>query len=229
MNSLTQLESNLIGSHKDVIALEEKNSANILVISDTHGDYDVLCDIIQEFGPISDALVFCGDGICDICAYLQEAHDNESLQELLPPVVAVAKGNGDSEKNAITIPKSSETPESRKIITAPNSILFTAAGRHIFALHGHRYSVDFGLESLSISARNLDADLVFFGHTHRPFWEENFGTHYINPGSCSRPRGGNPPSFAIVSYPGMRDRYDVSFFGIKSELFGKYSFYPASL
>ena len=47
MNSLTQLASNLIGSQEDIIALEEKSSANILVISDTHGDYDVLCDIIQ--------------------------------------------------------------------------------------------------------------------------------------------------------------------------------------
>ena len=56
MNSLTQIESNLIGSQKDILALEEKSSANILVISDTHGDYDVLCDIIEEFGHISDAL-----------------------------------------------------------------------------------------------------------------------------------------------------------------------------
>ena len=105
MNSLTQLASNLIGSQEDIIALEEKSSANILVISDTHGDYDVLCDIIQEFGHISDALVFCGDGICDISSYIQEAYVDESLQEHLPPVVAIVKGNGDSEKNQIIKPK----------------------------------------------------------------------------------------------------------------------------
>ena len=77
MNSLTQIESNLIGSRQAILDLENKNSANILVISDTHGDYDVLCDIIEEFGVVSDALVFCGDGICDICTYLKEAYDDE--------------------------------------------------------------------------------------------------------------------------------------------------------
>lgn len=229
MNNLVQIESNLIGSREDILTLEEKKSANILVISDTHGDYDVLCDIIEEFGPVSDALVFCGDGICDICTYLQDAYEDENLQELLPPVVAIAKGNGDSEKNQIIKPKTADEGATRKIITAPNAITFTAAGRNVFALHGHRYSVDYGLDSLAVTAKTLDADLVFFGHTHRPYWEENSGTLYLNPGSCSRPRGGNPPSFAVVSFPGMRDRYDVSFFGIRSELFGKYSFYPISL
>ena len=229
MNSLTQIESNLIGSRQDILDLENKNSANILVISDTHGDYDVLCDIIEEFGVVSDALVFCGDGVCDICTYLQEAYEDESLKELLPPVVAITKGNGDTEKNAIIIPKTSDNPATRKIITAPNSILFTAAGRNIFASHGHRYSVDFGLDTLAVTAESLDADLVFFGHTHRPHWEDISGTLFLNPGSCSRPRGVTPPSFAIVSYPGMQDRYDVSFFGIRSELFGKNSFYPVNV
>ena len=226
MNLLTQIESNLIGAKHDILALESKNSANILVISDSHGDYDVLCDIVEEFGPVSDALVFCGDGICDICTYLEDASIDESFKELLPPVIAIVKGNGDSEKNAITTPKSVASPTGRKIITAPNTILFTAAGRNIFATHGNRYSVDYGLDSLAATAKTLDADLVFYGHTHRPAWEENSGTLYLNPGSCSRPRGGHPASFAVVSFPGMRDRYDVSFFGIRSELFGKNSFYP---
>ena len=83
MNNLVQIESNLIGSREDILTLEEKKSANILVISDTHGDYDVLCDIIEEFGPVSDALVFCCVGICDICTYLQDAYEDENLQELL--------------------------------------------------------------------------------------------------------------------------------------------------
>ena len=229
MNSLTQIESNLIGSRQDILALENKSSANILVISDTHGDYDVLCDIIEEFGLVSDALVFCGDGICDICSYLQDAYDDESLKELLPPVVAIVKGNGDSEKNAIIIPKNSENPATRKIITAPSTILFTAAGRNIFASHGNRYSVDYGLDNFAVTAKTLDADLVFFGHTHRPCREDISGTLFLNPGSCARPRGVTPASFAIVSYPGMQDRYDVSFFGIRRELFGKNSFYPINV
>ena len=148
---------------------------------------------------------------------------------MLPPVVAIAKGNGDSEKNAIIVPKTSENPATRKIITAPNSILFTAAGRNIFASHGHRYSVDFGFDTLAVTAESLDADLVFFGHTHRPHWEDISGTLFLNPGSCARPRGTTVPSFAIVSYPGMQDRYDVSFFGVRRELFGKNSFYPINI
>lgn len=226
MNKLVQLESRIIGSQEDAAILESKKSATLLIISDTHGDYDVLCDIIEEFGPQSDALVFCGDGICDIGMYIQESYEDEKLRDLLPNIIALTKGNGDSERYPIIYSDPDSSEKTRHVLTIPNRVEFTAAGRNIIAVHGHKHSVESGIDILSATASTLDADLVFYGHTHRPYWEENSGTLILNPGSCSRPRGSNIPSFAVVSFPGVTERYDVSFFGVKNELFGHFSFYP---
>ncbi len=41
-------------------------------------------------------------------------------------------------------------------------------------------------------------DVVVFGHTHRPFFQEYFDCIFINPGSAGLPRGGIPASVMIL-------------------------------
>ena len=53
----------IIGSKADLELLEEKKSGRILVLSDSHGDAELVRKIIVNFGIDCDALVFCGDGI----------------------------------------------------------------------------------------------------------------------------------------------------------------------
>ena len=101
---------------------------------------------------------------------------------------------------------------------------FRLAGRTVMVSHGHRYMVDMGTEVLHSVAENIDADLAFFGHTHRPHREEIGATLILNPGSCSQPRGGNPPTIAVVSFPGSTERYHTEFFEIKKTLFGGWDF-----
>ncbi len=40
-------------------------------------------------------------------------------------------------------------------------------------------------------------DIVIYGHTHLWRAEEKNGITYINPGSVSLPKGGNPPTYAV--------------------------------
>ncbi len=227
MNDLVQQPSSLIGSQEAVKKLETKKQARILIVSDSHGDYDVFSDIIEEFGPDADAMVFCGDGICDLVQYLEEAHEDEGLQNLLPPVIALVKGNGDSERYFYEI--ETEMQAVRHIVAAPHRIAFTAAGRTVLAVHGNRHGVDIGTETLLDTASTLDADIVLFGHTHRPYWEESDISLVLNPGSCSRPRGGMPASLAVITFPGLTERYCVDFFEIGEGLFGKKTFSPYRL
>jgi len=222
MNDLVQQSSYLIGSSEDIKKLEKKKQARILVVSDSHGDYDVFFDIIEEFGPDADAMVFCGDGVCDLVQYLEEAQEHESIRNALPPVVAFVKGNGDSERYFYVVEK--EQPPVRHIVAAPHRISFTVAGRTVLAVHGNRHGVDVGTETLLDTASALDADIVLFGHTHRPYWEERAISLVLNPGSCSRPRGGMPASFAVITFPGLTDRYCADFFEIGEGLFGKKTF-----
>lgn len=42
--------------------------------------------------------------------------------------------------------------------------------------------------------------LIVFGHSHVPCLEEHEGILFLNPGSTSRPKIGNPPTVAMVEY-----------------------------
>jgi len=98
----------------------------------------------------------------------------------------------------------------------------------VFAAHGHQFGVDNGTDMISRAAALVDADIIFFGHTHRMLRDETGAALILNPGSCVRPRGSSTPSFAIVSFPGATERFDVRFYEIKRTLFGGVEFLPFS-
>ena len=68
MNSLCIESPSIIGSLSDMEALENKTSGKILVVSDSHGECELVEKIITDFGVDCDDLVFCGDGMADIVA-----------------------------------------------------------------------------------------------------------------------------------------------------------------
>ncbi len=230
MNGLIQLESTIIGTEEAVAELGQKQSARLLVISDTHGEYELLKHIVIEFGADVDAFIFCGDGFCDVAALIEEAWTNPDLREVIPPVIISARGNGDGEKYSVKVPAEElEEKYRHNDYRTVSRQLCTVAGRNLLVVHGHRHGVDFGTETLASSAYTLDADMVLFGHTHRSFWEESEGTLILNPGSVSRPRGGMPPTFALLSFPGEIERYRVEYFKIEEGIFSGISFSPLSL
>lgn len=72
-------------------------------------------------------------------------------------------------------------------------------GRHIFITHGHYYHVSRGHEHLATAAKAKGADVVMYGHTHRPFYKEEDGLLILNPGSISLPRQeGRRPSYMVM-------------------------------
>ncbi len=237
MNTLVQQENGLIGSQEAIEALGDRQKARLLVVSDSHGEYEVFRKIVENFGPDSDALVFCGDGACDIIELMIEARKDEKLRAAVPPVIALVRGNGDAplyrvdfdaDEDAASLEDPS-VPPVLKQLSVPDRISFTAAGRTIFAVHGHHHNVDWGIDTLSMIADTNDADLIFYGHTHRPYREETGGSLILNPGSCSRPRGTPFTSFASVAFPGMTDRFDTEYFTIDRNIFGMMTFTPFSL
>ncbi|MGI5173001.1 YfcE family phosphodiesterase [Treponema sp. OMZ 840] len=230
MNSLIQQDSMLIGSADAVAELEKKTHARLLVFSDSHGAIDIVKKIIMQFGADADALVFCGDGFCDVAACIEEAFSDDKLKERLPPVIAAVRGNGDADSYVIANEDDAEEDSGvQKKVFSAQRLQFIAAGRNILVIHGHRHGVDWGTETLSSAAYTMDADIVFFGHTHRLFWEEHGGTLILNPGSCVNPRNRFPPSFALVSFPGDTERFSIEFFGIREGLFGSVDIMPLAL
>ena len=71
-------------------------------------------------------------------------------------------------------------------------------GRHVVMLtHGHYYNVNYGTQMLVEAAKEKGADVVFYGHTHVPAFEQKNGNYYVNPGSVSIPKEGSRHSYML--------------------------------
>lgn len=144
----------------------------LLVISDTHHYIDNARDVLTRIGTQIDAVIHLGD------------HDTDAAElkkEFSTLPFYVVKGNNDY---------GMETPSNRIIRMCGRSILLT---------HGHKQNVYFSYDSIAYWAEEKGADAVLFGHTHHPVYDNTGRVLLLNPGSLSLPRGGTPPTFAILN------------------------------
>ncbi|WP_208560433.1 metallophosphoesterase family protein [Marinilactibacillus kalidii] len=69
--------------------------------------------------------------------------------------------------------------------------------------HGHLHNVKSSFEDLKKEAEKVDAQFVFYGHTHIPRVDKVDNIYFINPGSLTQPRGPiNKGSYAILDIEG---------------------------
>ncbi|MFR5583558.1 MAG: metallophosphoesterase family protein [[Clostridium] scindens] len=72
-------------------------------------------------------------------------------------------------------------------------------GFHVFITHGHYYYVSMSEERLKEEARGRGADIVMYGHTHKPSITREDDLITLNPGSLSYPRQeGRRPSYMLM-------------------------------
>ena len=83
-------------------------------------------------------------------------------------------------------------------IDVEEEIVFEIQGKTIFLCHGDMYSVKYGLDKIEEKAKDLEADIVIFGHTHVPLRIEKDNILYLNPGSISLPREGSNRQFILM-------------------------------
>lgn len=87
----------------------------------------------------------------------------------------------------------------------------------IFITHGHKYSVKSNLMKIAYKAREVDADIVCFGHSHYLGAEMDRGILFINPGSIRLPRGRMEKTYVIVDI--TEEGYQLHVFDVnKGEL-----------
>lgn len=190
MREFVQEVHNLIGSPADIEALAKKEHARVLVCSDSHGNSQILINIFRQYGKDCDAFIFCGDGTGDIVQVLKLAQTDEVFSLCVPKVIAIVKGNGDPASYPLTMDHTIEIPN-RQILTVNN--------HNLMIVHGHQEGVVYGMEEYGLAMQMEQCSVGFYGHTHVA-WEETLGDYkFVNPGSCSRPRGGQPASFAIAT------------------------------
>ncbi|MBO5197424.1 MAG: metallophosphoesterase [Lachnospiraceae bacterium] len=131
----------------------------IMIVSDTHGRCQYLERAVKQISPI-DMLIHLGD--------LEGGE--EQVRAIANCPVEMVSGNNDF-----------FTPLEREK-------MITIGQYRIFLTHGHRYSVSYGTSMLKEAAYARGADIVMFGHTHRPLIDMSGDVWAINPGSISQPR-----------------------------------------
>ena len=131
----------------------------VLVVSDTHGRDESLEMAVALEQPF-DYLIHCGD-----------VEGREFFIEALAecPCTIVA-GNNDFFSR---LPREDE---------------FYIGNKKAFITHGHNYSVSMTKEQILEEGKVRGADIVMFGHTHQPYFEQKDGITLLNPGSLSYPR-----------------------------------------
>ncbi|MGI6151877.1 MAG: metallophosphoesterase family protein, partial [Christensenellales bacterium] len=85
---------------------------------------------------------------------------------------------------------------------APDEATLSLGGVQIYCTHGHKFGVSFSLNRLYYRAREKDAAIALFGHTHRPLLDNIGGLILLNPGSVAYPRGNYAPTFALLDIKG---------------------------
>lgn len=142
----------------------------IIVIADTHKNSNAMHEIFER-NQSADIFIFLGDGereFQDICC-------------LYPHKKAYSVcGNCDYSS-----------------FSSGMGVIEVEKCKIIF-LHGHSHGVKGGINEVLRLARENDAQIILFGHTHQRFYQYIDGIHMLNPGSASSPRDGKPPSFAFI-------------------------------
>ncbi len=135
----------------------------ILVVSDTHHDFDTLYRLVLREKDTIDLLVHLGDGA-------QDMDDLRAVWPLLP--IRFVRGNCDY------------------ISTAPDTAIVETGDARLLLTHGHLFCVNETTERLAAQAQRQNADIALFGHTHRQLCRDVLGVRLMNPGSLSKPRDG---------------------------------------
>ena len=143
----------------------------ILVFSDTHGYLERAEKVLQRIGDRMDMVFHLGD------------HDEDAreLQRAFPRLpFHVVRGNNDF------------------FLDTPSKKLVRAEGKTLLLTHGHKQRVHWNPDTIGYWAEEQGADIVLFGHTHMPLWDDRGRVALFNPGSLSLPRGGGMPTFGIL-------------------------------
>ncbi len=143
------------------------------VLSDSHSDTNACDRAIAATNP--DVIIHLGD-IARDCEYLEAVYAPV-------PVISVV-GNNDF------------------FAAGERELCTELDGHRIFLCHGHTLGVHRSIDALLAAAKAHGCTAALYGHTHIAKMQTEDGVLLLNPGSCSRPRGGQRPSFAVLETGG---------------------------
>ena len=147
----------------------------ILILSDTHSYLDNARNVLKRIGDKMDMVFHLGD------------HDADALelQKEFPNLpFHYVKGNNDY------------------LMDTPSKKMVRAGGKNLLLTHGHKQRVHWNPDTISYWAAEQGADVVLFGHTHMPVWDDSWQVTLFNPGSIGYNEDGEGYSFGTLTLRG---------------------------
>lgn len=142
----------------------------ILIVSDTHGRHGTLDWVLEKEAPF------------DMFLHLGDVEEGEYyLNAILQCRMHLVAGNNDFY---------SDLPREKEIMIGKYRVFMT---------HGHMQYVSMNTRRLKEEGKRRCADIVMYGHTHKPDIDYSDDIITINPGSLSYPRqAGRLPSYIVM-------------------------------
>lgn len=141
----------------------------IIVISDVHGRKREVEEILYLHEKVQH-IVFLGDGLRDL----------EDMEYIFP------------DKSFHKVAGNCDWLAQEKTVG-----LLELGGKRIFYTHGHTLNVKYTLADFRRAARQQQADIALYGHTHQPYTEYDDGLYIMNPGAVT-PSGDGKVCYGII-------------------------------
>ena len=146
----------------------------IVVFSDSHQDIESMVEVVKKIKP--NMIIHLGD-------YINDALNIE--RQFIEIPIEYVKGNCDIYS----------TGAAQKILNIEN--------KKILITHGDLYGVRNGTSEILHEGIRQKADLILYGHTHRPVIKKKKGITLMNPGSIGKySRGPWHQSFGLIHING---------------------------
>ncbi len=213
----------------------------IAIISDIHGNLSALDAVLADLRSRPVDATYC---LGDLVGYA--AHPNEVIQRIRAEGIPTIVGNYDDgvgfERDecgcaytnsvdkelgdrSLAWTKATVTPENKGFLrTLVSEIRFDADGRHVLLVHGSPRRIneylfeDRPTSSFQRLAASSNADIIVFGHTHKPYTKLVDEVLFVNAGSVGKPKDGDSRACYIILGPSdatnpvefIRVSYDVA-------------------
>ncbi len=146
----------------------------IFIISDTHGNNINVIKVLSCINKKIDAIIHLGD-------YINDAKMISNCFSSIP-IYSIA-GNCDY---------------SYLLMEEKIKQVLTLNGVRIFITHGHNYNVKEDYNNIYNAGKKENVSIILFGHTHIPVIEYKSSILLMNPGSISKPRENNIPTYGML-------------------------------
>jgi putative phosphoesterase len=208
----------------------------IAILSDIHGNLQALESALADIAAQKPDRVYC---LGDLVGY--GANPNEVTERIRREHWPTVMGNYDDGvgferdecgcayreeaerergQRSLEWTKARVTPDNKALLrTLVNEIRFEADGKRILLVHGSPRKMneylfeDRPIASFERLAASSNADVIVFGHTHKPYVKDVDGVTFVNAGSVGKPKDGDWRGCYVVLDGGTpafrRVEYDV--------------------